>query len=70
MSPDEEMLYMYIQESAREGIWSKTLKQKSNMHTTTMNKSLKSLESKRFVKVIQSVKVSLSSQTLGYLEIC
>ncbi|KAI5785945.1 RNA polymerase Rpc34 [Geopyxis carbonaria] len=56
MNPDEEMLYGYIQEAAREGIWSKTLKAKSNMHTTTMTKCLKTLEQKRYVKVIQSVK--------------
>lgn len=60
MSGDEEILYGYIQEAAREGIWTKTLKAKTNMHTTTMNKALKGLEGKRFVKAIKSVKVSLS----------
>lgn len=59
MSGDEEILYGYIQEAAREGIWTKTLKAKTNMHTTTMNKALKGLEGKRFVKAIKSVKVSL-----------
>lgn len=58
MSGDEEILYGYIQEAAREGIWTKTLKAKTNMHTTTMNKALKGLEGKRFVKAIKSVKVS------------
>jgi DNA-directed RNA polymerase III subunit RPC6 len=58
MSSDEEMLYTYIQDAAREGIWSKTLKTKSNMHATTMTKCLKTLEQKRYVKVVQSVKVS------------
>ncbi|KAH8153784.1 uncharacterized protein LAJ45_01551 [Morchella importuna] len=56
MSGDEEILYGYIQEAAREGIWTKTLKAKTNMHTTTMNKALKGLEGKRFVKAIKSVK--------------
>lgn len=60
MSGDEEILYGYIQEAAREGIWTKTLKAKTNMHTTTMNKALKGLEGKRFVKAIKSVKVSSS----------
>lgn len=60
MSGDEEILYGYIQEAAREGIWTKTLKAKTNMHTTTMNKALKGLEGKRFVKAIKSVKVNLT----------
>jgi len=57
MSPDEEMLYGYIQDAAREGIWTRTLKMKSNLHNTTMSKCLKTLENKRFIKAIQSVKV-------------
>lgn len=63
MNGDEELLYGYIQEAAREGIWSKFLKQKSNMHATTMTKCLKTLEQKRYVKVIQSVKVSSCAVT-------
>lgn len=59
MNGDEEMLYMIIKDTLREGIWSKQLKTKTNMHQTTLNKSLKSLEQKRYVKVIQSVKVRL-----------
>ncbi|KAI5816618.1 RNA polymerase Rpc34 [Pyronema omphalodes] len=56
MNADEEMLYSYIQDAAREGIWTKTLKAKSNMHNTTMSKCLKTLENKRYIKAIQSVK--------------
>lgn len=65
MNADEELLYGYIQEAGREGIWSKFLKQKSNMHATTMTKCLKTLEQKRYIKVIQSVKVSETPPAAG-----
>ncbi|PWW75639.1 RNA polymerase Rpc34 [Tuber magnatum] len=55
MTADEEMLYGYIQESAREGIWTKQLKMKSNMHSTAVNKALKGLERKKYIKSIKSV---------------
>ncbi|KAL7275086.1 34-kDa subunit of RNA polymerase III (C) [Rhizina undulata] len=56
MSGDEEILYGYIAEAAREGIWTRTLKLKSKMHNTTMTKALKALEGKKCVKSIKSVK--------------
>lgn len=57
MTQDESLLYAYIEDAAREGIWTKTLKAKSNMHITSMNKALKSLEHKRYVKAVKSVQV-------------
>lgn len=38
------------------GIWTKTLKARSNLHQTVMNKVLKSLEARDYVKAVKSVK--------------
>lgn len=56
MTPDEAMIYSYIESSGREGIWSRTIKTKTNFHQSIMTRSIKSLESKNFIKSIKSVK--------------
>lgn len=56
MSEDEQMIYSYIEASGREGIWTKTLKAKTNMHQHIVIRCLKLLEQQRFVKLIKSVK--------------
>ncbi|KAH3687761.1 hypothetical protein WICPIJ_001258 [Wickerhamomyces pijperi] len=56
MTQDEAILYSYIEASGREGIWTKTLKAKTNLHQSIVLRSLKSLESQRFIKVVKSVK--------------
>lgn len=45
------------------GIWTKTLKARSNLHQTIINRCLKSLEQKQLVKSIKSVKVSTAVRT-------
>lgn len=56
MSEDEQMIYTYIEASGREGIWTKTLKAKTNMHQHIVLRCLKNLEGQRYVKLIKSVK--------------
>lgn len=56
MSEDEQMIYSYIEASGREGIWTKTLKAKTNMHQHIVIRCLKLLEQQRYVKLIKSVK--------------
>ncbi|SGZ56865.1 CIC11C00000005066 [Sungouiella intermedia] len=56
MTDDEQMIYSYIEASGREGIWTKTLKAKTNMHQHIVMRCLKQLESQRYVKLIKSVK--------------
>lgn len=56
MNDDEQMIYTYIEASGREGIWTKTLKAKTNMHQHIVMRCLKLLESQRFIKLIKSVK--------------
>ncbi|CAK9440035.1 uncharacterized protein LODBEIA_P41350 [Lodderomyces beijingensis] len=56
MTPDEQMIYSHIASSNREGIWTKTLKAKTNLHQHIVTKCLKNLENQRFIKSIKSVK--------------
>lgn len=56
MTDDEQMIYSYIEASGREGIWTKTLKAKTNMHQHIVMRCLKLLELQRYIKLIKSVK--------------
>lgn len=56
MSDDEAMIYSYIEASGREGIWTKTIKAKTNLHQHVVMRCLKALESQRYIKSIKSVK--------------
>lgn len=56
LNSDEALVYSYIETSAREGIWSKLLRVKTNLHMTTMNRAIKSLESKNLIKNVKTVK--------------
>lgn len=56
MTKDEAMVYSYIEASGREGIWSKTIKGRTNLHQHIVLRCLKSLESQSFIKSVKSVK--------------
>ncbi|GME70879.1 unnamed protein product [Ambrosiozyma monospora] len=56
MTPDEAMVYSHISASGREGIWTKTIKAKTNLHQHVVSKCHKSLENQSYVKVIKSAK--------------
>ncbi|CDR43873.1 CYFA0S13e00166g1_1 [Cyberlindnera fabianii] len=56
MTPDEALVYSYITASGREGIWTKTIKARTNMHQHVVLRCLKSLESQRYIKSVKSVK--------------
>ncbi|KAG7714324.1 hypothetical protein KL949_004516 [Ogataea haglerorum] len=56
MSSDEAMVYSYIEAAGREGIWTKTIKAKTNLHQHVVQRCLKSLESQSYIKSVKSVK--------------
>ncbi|KAK6203269.1 34-kDa subunit of RNA polymerase III (C) [Scheffersomyces amazonensis] len=56
MTDDEAMIYSYIEAWGREGIWTKTIKAKTNLHQHVVVRCLKSLENQRYIKSIKSVK--------------
>ncbi|CCH42067.1 DNA-directed RNA polymerase III subunit [Wickerhamomyces ciferrii] len=56
MTSDESIIYSYIEASGREGIWTKTIKARTNLHQHVVLRCLKSLEGQRFIKSVKSVK--------------
>lgn len=55
MSGDTAMVYEYIRDSGREGIWTRTLKTKTNLHSQVINNCLKELVADLLIKTIKSV---------------
>lgn len=53
---DEGIIYSFIRVAGNEGIWTKQLKLRANLHQTVMQRCLKSLESKGLIKAVKSVK--------------
>ncbi|EMD64033.1 hypothetical protein GGP41_006491 [Bipolaris sorokiniana] len=56
LTPDERLIYSYIDQVQTEGIWSKALRSRTNVTQQTLTKCLKSLESKDLVQSVMSVK--------------
>lgn len=56
MNSDEAIVYSHIEASGREGIWTKTIKAKTNLHQHIVLRCLKSLESQSYIKSVKSVK--------------
>ena len=56
LTADEALVYSYIESSAREGIWTKYLRARTNLHMTVLNRCLKSLETKNYIKPTKTVK--------------
>ena len=52
---DEKLVYSVIKESGNKGIWIREISTKTNVKSTALNKTLKSLESKKLIKSVQSV---------------
>ena len=56
LSTEEAMVFSHIESAGREGIWARTCRSRTNLHPTTLNRCLKSLESKAMVKQFVSSK--------------
>lgn len=52
---DEKLVYTVIKESGNKGIWIRDISTKTNVKSTVLNKTLKSLESKKLIKPVASV---------------
>jgi len=55
---EEKIVYKIIEESGNKGIWIRDIKLKSNLMDARLGKILKSLETKKFVKVVTSIKAN------------
>ncbi|KAJ9622070.1 34-kDa subunit of RNA polymerase III (C) [Taxawa tesnikishii (nom. ined.)] len=56
LTEEERMVYNQIENTGTTGIWQKNIKQRTNLHQTAITKAMKTLEAKRLVKQIKSVK--------------
>ncbi|KAH8882521.1 RNA polymerase Rpc34 [Thozetella sp. PMI_491] len=54
-SHELRMVYSYIDEAGREGMWTRTMKNRLKMHDTVMKQCLKQLEAKGYVRQFSSV---------------
>jgi DNA-directed RNA polymerase III subunit RPC6 len=71
LSEDEDTILLLIESTKSCGIWVRDLKQKSGLHQTVLNKTLKQLESRLLVRPVKALKfptrkiyVSYSIQSL------
>lgn len=55
-SDEANLLLNLIEQSGNLGIWSRTLKAKSGLHQTVIDKCLKNLETTRAIKSVKSIK--------------
>lgn len=56
MGQDELMVFNCIEHAGREGVWTKSIKDKTKLHQTVIQRCLKSLEGQKEIKAIKSVK--------------
>ncbi|XP_067136463.1 DNA-directed RNA polymerase III subunit RPC6 [Centruroides vittatus] len=55
---EEKLIYQIIEEAGNKGIWIRDIRYKSNLLLTQVNKILRNLESKKFIKAVKSVSAS------------
>lgn len=55
---EEKLVFSIIKESGNKGIWIRDISTKTNVKSTALNKTLKSLETKKLIKSVQSVNAS------------
>ncbi|WFD36509.1 34-kDa subunit of RNA polymerase III (C) [Malassezia cuniculi] len=56
MDANERIIYNHIKDARNEGIWTKMIKARTNLHQTIITRCLKTLEQKQLVKSVKSVK--------------
>jgi DNA-directed RNA polymerase III subunit RPC6 len=56
LHPEERLVYTHIKASSNVGIWVKDLINSTNFHRSVITKIVKSLESRRIIKSVKSVK--------------
>ncbi|KAL3285827.1 hypothetical protein HHI36_000349 [Cryptolaemus montrouzieri] len=55
---EEKVVFRIIEEAGNKGIWIRDIRFKSNLNMTQLNKVLKSLETKKYIKAVKSVSAS------------
>ena len=56
LTPDEALVFSYIESAGQEGIWSKAIKLRAGLHVSVVTKCLKTLETRRYIKPIKTIR--------------
>ncbi|KAL4869705.1 hypothetical protein BDV12DRAFT_74884 [Aspergillus spectabilis] len=56
LSPDESLVYNVIHSTGRSGIWVRAIQGRTNLHKSILDRCLKSLEGKNYIKSVHNVK--------------
>lgn len=56
LSPDESLVYNVIHSTGRSGIWVRAIQSRTNLHKSILDRCLKSLEGKSYIKSVHNVK--------------
>ncbi|PGH12437.1 hypothetical protein AJ79_04273 [Helicocarpus griseus UAMH5409] len=56
LNAEERLIYSVVESTGRSGVWTRTIKSRTNLHQTIVNRSLKSLETKNYIKSVRNVK--------------
>ncbi|PYH43590.1 RPC34 RNA polymerase subunit family protein [Aspergillus saccharolyticus JOP 1030-1] len=56
LSPDESLVYNVIHSTGRSGIWVRAIGTRTNLHKSILDRCLKSLEGKNYIKSVHNVK--------------
>ncbi|KAL5358900.1 RNA polymerase Rpc34 [Aspergillus floccosus] len=56
LSPDESLVYNVIHSTGRSGIWVRLIQNRTNLHKSILDRCLKSLEGKNYIKSVHNVK--------------
>ncbi|KAL4779421.1 RNA polymerase Rpc34 [Aspergillus varians] len=56
LTPDESLVYNVIHSTERSGIWVRAIQKRTNLHKSILDRCLKALEGKNYIKSIHNVK--------------
>ncbi|KAK2750782.1 34-kDa subunit of RNA polymerase III (C) [Onygenales sp. PD_40] len=56
LNSEERLIYSVVESTGRSGVWTRTIKTRTNLHQTIVNRCLKSLETKNYIKSVRNVK--------------
>lgn len=57
LNQDEKLIYLLIKQTDNKGIWTRDIRNRSNLQQNQITKVLKSLESRKIIKSVKSVEV-------------
>ncbi|BFZ58458.1 34-kDa subunit of RNA polymerase III (C) [Savitreella phatthalungensis] len=55
LEDDDRMVYLQVKDAGSSGVWTRTIKQKTALHTTVINRAIKTLETRSMIKGFRHV---------------